>query len=298
MVTAFAGTCTAQATAAGDERNQSLAAARLFGSCQATGAQFQKLVSMPWLHSSTTSGAAQLFAASQLTSSNQPQTAVSNQAKVNALLLQAALPLLGFPELASADFSGKQGLQGNFHRALQHSQATVQAAAVALLPLVMANSATASQTASRGHATVGSRLLQKGLDTLTGEIDVDSHSNKATSKIKLASAFALQSLVSMQHVMEHRLTALLLVVKYLLYLSPGKGSSQPSSDSTASSQTAALCDGLLYWPPCPIARLTQLSVKGHGGATVPEKAIQKLTAVLLTNSAPAHQQVSCSGYAL
>lgn len=293
LVTAFAGTCIAQATAMAEEKQESVTASKYFASCKSTSSQLQCLISRPWLGSSASSASAQLFASSQQTHASQPQTAVLNQAKVNALLLQAALPVLGFPELASPDFGSKQGLQGNFHKALHHDQATVQAAAAVLLPVIMANTATAAQTSSRGHATIGSRLLQKGLDSLLATLSTDSHGKKAAchASIKSAAPFALQSLVSMQHVIEHRLPALSLAVKHLLFLSPSKGSNHFVCEDAADSKTTDLCVGLLCWPPCPVAKLSQLSFK-HGGAVAPEKAIQSLAEILVPDDAPPLQKVS------
>ena len=293
VVAAFAGTCVAQAMAAADDREQCLLAAQLFASSKLSSAQMQALVSMPWLGSSLASGSSQLFASSQHTTSSQLQAATLNRAKVDALLIQTACPVLGFPDLASSDFSSKLGSHGVIHKALQHPQASVQAAAAVLLPMTIANTARAAQTSSRGYAIVGIRLLQKGLDTLLSVLGTDSQSSKTShAKVKAAAAFAMGSFVSMQHVIEHRLPALSLAVKHLLFLSPNKGSAQFGADAASDSNAASgACNGLLCWPPCPVDKLSDLPTISRGGAVIPDKVLHTLTKILMLGGAPAHQQV-------
>lgn len=293
LVVAFAGACVAQAMHAGDDKEQCVLAVKLFASSNISSTQLTTLVSMPWLGSP--SGSTQLFAASQQTTPSQPQTAVLNQARIDSQLLQAAAPVLGFPELASADFSNKQGPHGIVHKALQAPQASVQAAAAVLLPLNVANTAKAAQASSRGHATVGIRLLQKSLDCLLSIVGADSQRSSRTgtnAKIKSGVAFALEGFVSLQHVVEHRLVALSLAAKHLLFLSPCKGTQFDADAASDSNLASAACNGLLCWPPWPVEKLTQLPVTGHGGAAVSDKVLQSLVKVFMSDNAAAHQQVS------
>lgn len=287
VVVAFAGACVHQATQSKDgNQTPSLTSSKV------TSQQLKALISMPWAGSAASAGPSQLFASSQRPGSSQNQTSATTQAQVSALLILAAAPVLGFPGLASTDFSSKAMPHGMVHKALQRPQASVQAAATILLPVIIANTAEAAQSSARGQATVGIRLLQKGLDCLAGLASAEGQSKEAGAKIRAGVGFALEGFVSMQHVMEHRLPALCQAVKGLLYSCRGRRQQLPPGSAGENSADGG-CEhaSLLCWPPVVFEKLSQLPVKGRGGAAVPDKALQALTTALTANNAPALQQV-------
>lgn len=253
-------------------------AATLFGTAGVTSQDLDTLLCMPWQDWPPT------------TSTPTPPAAQSHpaqsQAKTSALLLQAAAPLLGLPELTSSDLSSKQGSASLIHKALQDSDAAVQAAATVLLPVILANTAEAAK--GKGQATVGVRLLQKGLDCLSGVLNPQG--GPPSGPLQLALAHALGGFVSMQAVVEHRAVALCQASTALLELhqsgsatsknDTGKGGRSSGDLASGPSGTGGL-SGLHCWPVLK-QRVQELGVTGHGGAAVPVKAVRSFADALLS----------------
>ena len=222
----------------------------------------------------------------------QSTTFYQSQAKVYALLLQAAAPLLGHPELTSSDVTSKQGSGGLFHKALQDSDATVQAAAAVLLPVMVANSAEAGKGSTRGQPTVGVRLLQKGLDALSGVLSSTHQGGSPSDVVQLALSHALGGFVHMQAVMEHRAVALCKAAEALLVLCQCDSTTSKSSTGNESRATCGSLglsgssgkgglSGLHCWPVLRQG-LQELGVTGHAGAALPVKAIRSFADALLS----------------
>lgn len=250
-------------------------AASMFASTDVTSQHLEALLCMPWDILSTTSPTQ---ASAHSSASNDAQL----QAKFGALLLQAAAPILGLHDLASSDQTNKQGSSGLIHKALQDSDASVQAAAIVLLPVMVANTAEAAKGSARGQPAVGIRLLQKGLDCLS---DLLHQGASTPSVVKVALAHALGGFVSMQAVAEHRATALCKASEALLVIcQTGRtttGKDSGSSSSKPANGPFSFLSGLHCWPVLK-QNLQALPVTAHGGASVPTKAIRSFADALLS----------------
>lgn len=282
----------------GDAAPTSSVAATLFASADVTSHQLEVLLCLPWHTPPSTTSTTQGEPPARQSTTQGDHPAVQSttvpqlsQAKVNALLLLAAAPLLGHSDLSSSDVSSKQGSFGLFHKALQDSDASVQAAATVLLPVVVANAAEAGKGSARGHPTVGVRLLQKGLDALSGVLS--SHQEGAlppSGVVQLALAHALGGFVGMQVVVEHRAVALCKAAEALLVLRQCESTASKNSTGSDSSTTSlgeggwlsrGGLSGLHCWP-VPRQGLQELGVTGHAGAALPVKAIRSFADALLS----------------
>ena len=251
------------------------AAASMFASTDVTSQNLEALLCMAWQQPSTT-------APTQPSAHSSTADAAQLQAKISALVLQAAAPILGVHDLTSSELSSKQGSSGLIHKALQDSDASLQAAAIVLLPVVVANTAEAAKGSARGQPIVGIRLLQKGLDCLS---DVMQQGSSAPGIVKVALAHALGGFVSMQAVSEHRATALCKASEALFVICQSGRTTTGKDSSTSSGKPAngpfSFLFGLQCWPVLK-QNLQALPVTGHGGASVPVKAIRSFADVLLS----------------
>ena len=249
-------------------------AASMFASTDVTSQHLEALLCMPWDKPSTTSPTQR---SAHSTTSNDAQL----QAKISALLLQAAAPVLGLHNLVSSDLNNKQGSSGLIHKALQDSDASVQAATIVLLPAMVANTAEAAKGSARGQPTVGIRLLQKGLDCLS---DLIHQGGSTPGVVKVALAHALGGFVSMQAVAEHRATALCKASEALLVIcQSGRttiGKESGKSTGKPANGPFSFLSGLQCWPVLK-QNLHVLLVTGHGMA-VPVKAIRSFADALLS----------------
>ena len=281
VVCALGGLCIqhAQGPVATDLSKSTLQAANLFASTSMSGQQLDCLLCMPWKQASP--------AVSHPTLQHSPVPARS-QAKISSLLIQSASTVLGFPELTPAGFSSRQGSSGVVHTALQDSSSLVQAAAAAVLPVLVANAAEAVKGSTRGRPSVGIRLLQKGLDSLSGLLH---HEGAESSLVKTPLAFAVGGLVSMQAIIDHRTMALCKTAQSLVMTYQNSNGSRRSSSSNASSGASTtrnerdfFCNnsisGLDCWP-LDQRNYKELPVTAHGGALVPLKALRTFTDALL-----------------
>ena len=277
MLAACGGICTdhAMPPLTADTPQAPAVAASMFSSTGVTSQHLEALLCMPWKQPSTPSPPQQ---SAQTSTASDAQS----QAKISALLLQAAAPTLGLYDLSSSDLNSKRGSSGLIHKALQESDASVQAAAIVLLPVMVANTAEAAKGSARGQATVGIRLLQKGLDCLSSFLH---HEDSILGVVKLALAHALGSFVSMQAVTEHRAIALCKASEALLVICRSGRTTTGKDSSTSSGKPAggpfSFLSGLHCWPVLR-QNLQALPVTGHGGASVPVKAIRSFADVLLS----------------
>ena len=281
VLAAFGGACVTHAMSTGitDTSQVGAAAASMFGSSDLTSQQLEVLLCMPWR---------KLPAASQ-DPVLQKSAAALTQGKINALLIQAASPLLGLSDMASADFGSKQGSSALVHQALQDSDASVQAAAVVLLPVIVANTAKAAKGSARGQPTVGIRLLQKGLDCLLGLV----HQNGSLpGMVNVALAHAADSFVDMQSVVEHKPVALCKAAAALMLFCQceskiSKSSRDQNGESTHGSSHGGSSSvlGLNCWPD-QRQSLKELPATSHGSAIVPLKTIKGLVDALLFSEQP------------
>ena len=299
VLAACGGICTdsAMTSTTGDASQTPSVAANLFASTDVTSQNLEALLCMPWQKPSTTS-----------TPLHPAQSSADNaqtQAKISALLLQAAAPILGLHELTSSDLNSKQGSSALVHKALQDSDASVQAAAILLLPVIVANTAEAAKGSARGQPTVGIRLLQKGLDCLS---DLVHQGGSTSGAVKLALAHALGGFVSMQAVAEHRAVALCKAAEALQVIRQSGSKSSTGKDSRTSGKSAngpfssSGQSGLHCWPVLK-QNLQELPVTGHSGALVPVKAIRGFADALLSGGHDSpqglekvlHNAMSCGG---
>lgn len=244
-------------------------AASMFASTSLSCQQFKCLLELPW----------QKAASTPIPFASQSSTAPGCfQAKIATLLIRASAAVLGYPELSSADFSSKQDISGFLHRALLDSDSSVQAAAAFVLPVIVANTAEAAKGNARGQPSVGIRLLEKGLDCLSGLL----HGEAAqTGLIRTAVAFGFAGFVSMQAVVEHRLFALCKAAQGLVMAVQKSNNSRISGSSSDGKVTQHDgISGLDCWPT-DRRQYHELRVTGHGGATVPLKALKGFTDALL-----------------
>ena len=250
-------------------------AASMFASTDVTSEHLEALLCMPWQQHSTISPM-------QPSAQSSAATDARLQAKINALLLRAAAPVLGLHDLTSSDLNSKQGSSGLIHKALQDADASVQAAAVVLLPVLVANTAEAAKGSARGQQTVGTRLLQKGMDCLSGLIQQGDSTSSVT---RVALAHALGGFVSMSAVSEHRATALCKATEALLVFCQSGRTSTGRDSSTSSGKPAngpfSFLSGLRCWPTLK-QDLQALPVAGHGGASVTAIAVRSFADVLLS----------------
>ena len=270
-VSAFSGLCVqlARGLHTNDASQAHAKAASVFASTSLSCQQFKCLLELPW----------QKAASTAIPSASQSSTAPGcSQAKIATLLIQASAAVHGFPELSSADFSSKQDNSGFLHRALLDSDNSVQAAAALMLPVIVANTAEAAKGNARGQPSVGIRLLEKGLDCLSGLM----HGEAAqTGLIRTAVAFGFAGFVSMQAVVEHRLFALCKAAQGLMMVLQKNNDSRISSSSSDGRVTQHDgISGLECWPTDRL-KYHELRVTGHGGATVPLKALKGFTDALL-----------------
>lgn len=272
----------AQSTGTTDTSQTGSVAASMFLSSDVTSQQLEALLCMPWQ---------KLPAASQDPVLQQRTAAVLTQGKINALLIQAASPLLGLSEMASTDFSSKQGSSALVNKALQDSDASVQAAAVVLLPVIVANTAEAAKGSARGQPTVGIRLLQKGLDCL---LSLVPQTGSRPGIVNVALAHATDGFVNMQAVVEHKPLALCKAAAALMLFCQSDGRiSKQSHDRdvknvhSPSHRFSGNCHvvGLNCWSDHRQS-LKELPVTSHGGASVPLKAIRSLADALLFSEEP------------
>ena len=247
----------------------------MFASTNITSQDLEAFLGMPWHKGIPTTSTTQPL--------TQPTTHPQSQAKISALLLQASAPVLGLHDLTSSDLNSKQGSSRLLHTALQDSDPLVQAAAIVLLPVMVANTAEAAKGSARGQPTVGVRLLQKGLDRLS---DIMHQGNSMPDAIKLALAHSLEGFVSMQAVAEHRVTAMCNASEALLVICQCGRTNTTGKDSSTISKAAdgwfTSLSGLHCWPAVKQQNLHALPVTGHGGASLPVKAIRSFADVLLS----------------
>jgi len=285
-VCAISGLCILHSTKShqADPAQAQMVAASLFATTRLSSQQLDSLLCMPW----QTAADAATQPASQ-----QRAAPARSPAKIATLLIQAASITLNHPDLTLADFGSKQGSSGLLHKALQDPDSSVQAAAAAVLPVIVANTAEAAKGSARGQPTVGIRLLQKGLDCLLGLLH---HEAAQTGPVKTAVAFAVSGCVSMQAIVEHRPFALCKAAQGLLLVQQNK-SSGSRINSTASERASADLDGISSLDCWPVARRNyhELPVTGHGGAAVPLKALKAFTDALLFGKQPEAMQGSHQG---
>ena len=277
VIVAFAGMCITHEMSSGtaDMSESGTGAADLFASTAVSSQQLEAVLHMPRQRLQSASQEA-LF---------HPAAAKSSQSKINALLIAAASPLLGLPEVTSADFNSKQGSSGLIHRALQDTDAPVQAVAAALLPVVVANVAEAAKGGAKGQHPVGIRLLQKGLDCV---LSLLGHEGSISGVLKTAVAHAAADFVSMQAVTEHRAQALCKAANPVAFVSQhiikasntNRSSSATARSPTLGASTQRCVTGLDCWPR-PRQKLKDLPLTGHAGAHVPFKAIKSFADALL-----------------
>ena len=280
-VCAISGLCFLHSTKShqADPSQAQMVTASLFATTCLSTQQLDSLLCMPWQKASD--------AATQPASQHRAAPARS-PAKIATLLIQAASITLDHPDLTSAHFGSKQGSSGLLHKALQDPDSSVQAAAAAVLPVIVANTAEAAKGSARGQPTVGIRLLQKGLDCLLGLL----HQEVAQiGPVKTAVAFAVSGCVSMQAIVEHRPFALCKAAQSLLLNQQNKSNSSRSS-STANEGESSNFDGISSLDCWPVARRNyyELPVTGHGGAAVPLKALKAFTDALLFGKQPEGMQ--------
>ncbi len=285
-VSAMSGLCIQHSTNShqADPSQAQMVAASLFATTRLSSQQLDSLLCMPWQKASD--------AATHPASQHRTAPARS-PAKIATLLIQAASISLNHPDLTSADFGSKQGSSGLLHKALQDPDSSVQAAAAAVLPVIVANTAEAAKGSARGQPTVGIRLLQKGLDCLLGFLH---HEAAQTGPVKTAVAFAVSGCVSMQAIVEHRPFALCKAAQGLLLIQQNKSSGSRVS-STASEGGSANLDGISSLDCWPVDRRNyhELPVTGHIGAAVPLKALKAFTDALLFSKQPEVMQGSHQG---
>lgn len=272
-VSAFSGLCIQLArglhTTDAPQPQAHAKAASVFASTSLSCQQLKCLLEMPW----------QKAASTAIPFASQSSTAPgSSQAKIATLLIQATAAVLGFAELSSADFSSKQDNSGFLHRALLDSDNSVQAAAALVLPVIVANTAEAAKGSARGQPSVGIRLLEKGMDCLSALL----HGEAAqTGLIRTAVASGFAGFVSMQAVVEHRLFALCKAAQGLMMVLQTSNDSRISSSSSDGRVAQHDCiSGLDCWLT-ERRQYHELRVTGHGGATVPLKALKGFADALL-----------------
>ncbi len=285
-VCAISGLCFLHSTKShqADPSQAQMVAASLFATTRLSSQQLGSLLCMPWQKASD--------AATQPASQHRTAPARS-PAKIATLLIQAASITLNHSDLTSADFGSKQGSSGLLHKALQDPDSSVQAAAAAVLPVIVANTAEAAKGSARGQPSVGIRLLQKGLDCLLGLLH---HEAAQTGPVKTAVAFAVGGYVSMQAIVEHRPFALCKAAQSLLLVQQNKSSGSRINSTTNEGGSANL-DGISSLDCWPVARHNyhELHMLGHGGAAVPLKALKAFTDALLFGKQPEAMQGSHQG---
>ncbi len=285
-VCAISGLCILHSTKShqADPAQAQMVAASLFATTRLSSQQLDSLLCMPW----QTAADAATQPASQ-----QRAAPARSPAKIATLLIQAASITLNHPDLTLADFGSKQGSSGLLHKALQDPDSSVQAAAAAVLPVIVANTAEAAKGSARGQPTVGIRLLQKGLDCLLGLLH---HEAAQTGLVKTAVAFAVSGCVSMQAIVEHRPFALCKAAQSLLLVQQNKSNGSRISSAPNEGGSANL-DGISSLDCWPVTRRNyhELPVTGHGGAAVPLKALKAFTDALLFGKQPEVLQGSHQG---
>ena len=285
-VCAISGLCILHSTKShqADPSQAQMVAASLFATTRLSSQQLDSLLCMPWQKASD--------AATHPASQHRTAPARS-PAKIATLLIQAASKTLNHPDLTSAEFGSKQGSSGLLHKALLDPDSSVQAAAAAVLPIIVANTAEAAKGNARGQPTVGIRLLQKGLDCLLGLL---YHEAAQTGPVKTAVAFAVSGCVSMQAIVEHRPFALCKAAQSLLLVQQNKSNGSRVS-STPNEGGSASLDGISSLDCWPVAmhNYHELYVSGHGGAAVPLKALKAFTDALLFGKQPEAMQGSHQG---